>query len=171
MKHRWLLILFTGTLSLHAAEPILGMLESIESNRYLTFSIGNQPYRCQPYGVLTLEELLAGSTLDSRCKEVVSNLYRKNPHLKGYGAKNLKRFQRYHIEPKQERCTVYAQGTRSYAEKLLRSGLAMRKPLLYDELWLFRWKRAQKRARNGELGLWKDKIWIDCVSGLYAEEE
>ena len=156
--------------ALHAAEPTLGILKSVDTNRYLTFSLGNRHYQCQPYGILTLEELLMESTLDSRCKEVVTRLYRQKPYLKRYGETLLKRFQRYHIEPKQNYCIVYADSTRSYAEKLLREGLAMRRPLLQDELWSFRWKRAQRRARNENLGLWKDKIWIDCISGLYAKE-
>lgn len=170
MKLRQILLGLMMVTVAYAEQPLLGVLEKIESNRYLTFSLNQKNYQCQPYGILTLDELLQESSLESRCKEVVTRLYRQDPRIRHFGQLSLKRFQQYHVEPKGARCTVYASGSRSYAQMLLREGLGMRKPLLFDELWLFRWKQAQKRARNEKLGLWKNKIWIECITGLYAGE-
>ena len=158
-------------LCLYAGGPLLGVLKNVEDNRFTEFGIKEYSYRCQPYGVLTLEELVEKSGPQSRCRESVEKFYAVEPLSRHFAQRLLKREQLYHIEPKEKGCVLYAKGMRSYSELLLAEGLAVRKPLFNDEEWLYRFKQAQKKAKYEKKGLWNERIWIDCVASLYAVEE
>ena len=158
-------------LCLYAEGPLLGVLKNVEGNRFTEFGINGFSYRCQPYGVLTLEELVEKSGPRSRCRESVETFYAVDPLSRHFAQSVLKREQLYRIEPKEKGCILYAKGMRSYAELLLSQGLAVHEPLFNDEEWLYRFQQAQKKAKYEKKGLWNERIWIDCVASLYADEE
>ena len=142
--------------SLIAEKPLLGTLTGIENNRYLHFRIEQTSYRCQPYGVETLDELLQNNLLAGECREAIKSFYRADPQAYYFAQNRFKKYQRYHLEIRKESCIIYAMGMRSYAELLLEEGLALQKPSVNDEIWQYRFSRAQERGRSGKKGAWSE---------------
>lgn len=168
---KYLILILSLVLALEAAQPLLGMLMRIEDNRYLDFMIEQTPYRCELYGVETLEELAEHSQLGGECKGVVKKFYRTHPQVYDFAKNRLKKYQRYHLEIKDGSCIVFAMGRRSYAELLLEEGLAMKVPSGISELWQHRLERAQYRGRSGQKGIWGEMLWNKCAASLYSSPE
>ena len=150
-----------------ASEPTLAVLENIVSNDTQKFSIGKYNFYCKPYGVVTLNELYANTTLGSTCKKSIETFYTKNPDLKYYSFNYLKIKQMYHIEFKKDRCIVFVQGQKNLSELLLESGLALQKPFFKDKEYGALLKNSQKRARMLRKGMWSENILRECIVELY----
>jgi hypothetical protein len=169
MKH--LLASFVMTTAIFGAEPTLALLQGVSDDQRLYLSVGGKPMSCKPYGVILLEKLAISEGVDPSCRNVVSRLFKQQPTLKHFWRSHLKLFQQYRVEMRSGECTLYANSTQSYAELLIKAGVAMRKPLLNDELWIFRWKKAQRIARNQKHGIWRYDDWVTCTESIYSEEE
>ncbi len=168
---RYLILLWTLLSWLEGAQPLLGTLVHIKDNRYVDLRIEQTPYRCQPYGVETLEELSENSQLGGECKDVVIKFYRTHPQAYDFAKKRLRRYQRYHLEIKKRSCIMYVMGRRSYAELLLEEGLAMKVPSGVEELWEHRLERAQYRGRSSKKGIWGEMLWNKCAASLYSSPQ
>ena len=122
------IIQFFLVFSLQAKEPILAMLLNVNSNELQKFGIGNYNFYCIPYGITTLESLLAKSENESSCKKSIEMFYKKHPNLKYYSLKLLKLKQEYHVDFKNTKCILYAKGQMTLSELLVKEGLALLNP-------------------------------------------
>lgn len=159
-----LLFVFT---SLHAKEPTLAQLQSIQSNGIQIFSIGQYNFQCKPYGVVTIEKLFENAALDSICKKSIQKFYIKYPLLKEYSRYTLKPKQLYHVEFKERDCLVYVHSEMSLSEVLLREGLAVIHPTLIDEEFMPDLTKSERIAKANKKGLWKEEIIRNCLIELY----
>lgn len=166
-----MMILLIAIPVLIAEEPILGTLTGIENNRYLNFRIEQIAYRCQPYGVETLEELSQNNVFASKCRDVIDSFYQAHPESYHFAQNRLRRYQRYHLEIRRNSCIIYAMGMRSYAELLLEEGLALQKPSENDEILQYRFRHAQEMARSGKKGVWSETKWSKCAEGHYSRNQ
>ncbi|MFA6195065.1 MAG: thermonuclease family protein [Sulfurimonas sp.] len=155
--------------SLNAKEPTLAILLSIDSNSFQRFNIEKNNFICRPYGILTLEELLEKSENGSKCKETIENFYKKHPDLKYFTYGILKRQQMYHVEFRENKCLLYAQGQKTLSELLLEKGLAMSKPTFKDEEFKYSFEKAQANAKFLKLGMWNEPIEKECAKELTKE--
>lgn len=151
---------------LNAKEPFLAILVDVTTNSIQRFTYGNYSFTCEPYGVITLEQLYQKSAPDSMCKSSIEKFYRKNPELEYFTLKLMKVQQMYHLEFKNKECIIYAMGEKTLSELLLENGLAMNKPRFKDEEFEFLYTKAQNRAMFAKKGLWGERIKKDCVSEL-----
>lgn len=166
-----MIILWGAVFALIAGEPTIATLTEIENNRYLNFKIEQISYWCQPYGVVTLEELLQNKAFSGKCKAVIDSFYRADPQARYFAHNRLKRYQRYHLQFKKNSCVMYAMGMRRYAELLLEEGLALYRTDEADEVVQYRFSRAQESARVGQKGIWSEMKWSKCAESFYGAKE
>jgi len=152
---------------LYAKEPVLAILDSVDSNGLQMFHIRDYSFVCRAYGVLTLQKLYNNSKLDSKCQKEIYNLYKKNPNLKYYAQKVLKTQQTYHVEFKNRECVLYAFGEKTLSESLLENGLAVYKPIFKDDEFKYLFYNAQLKAKMGKHGMWEKNIIYKCIEELY----
>ena len=150
-----------------AKEPLLAILNTTISNETQIFNIKNFTLECKPYGVITLEKLYISSTKDSACQKSIKNFYIKNPILEQFVSRVLKSQQMYHIELKDSKCIIYAQGEITLSELLLRKGLAIKQPIFKDEEFKDYYAIAQRKAKMDREGLWNENIFKNCINELY----
>ncbi len=151
---------------LSANEPLLARLESTISNEKQIFGIGTYTFTCKPYGVFSLEELYKTSPQNSECRRSIERLYKKNLQLQYFAEGIFKYKQLYHIEIKDKSCVVYAKGEISLSELLLKNGLAIHKLNFRDEEFKSYFSKAQQAARVKKIGLWKEKVFENCMKEL-----
>ena len=154
--------------SLNAKEPIMAILKNINSNDIQHFTLQNYSFYCQPYGVVTLEDIYRSSKASDICKQKVIKFYIKNPKSKYFSQTLLKLFQMYHVEFKDEKCILYANGRKTLSEALIENGLAVKKPYLKDEIFKYIFDEAQRRASYHKRGLFKDEVLKNCM--IYYEK-
>jgi len=159
-------ICFSILSGLSANEPLLARLESTMTNETQKLGVGNYTFTCRPYGVLAVEKLYADSPQNSECRKSIERLYKKNPKLQYYTDSILKYKQLYHIEIKDNSCVIYAKGEISLSELLLKNGLAIHKINFRDEEFSTYFLNAQKAASIGKKGLWKEKVFENCIKEL-----
>jgi len=155
---------------IYAVEPTLAILYNVNSNETQKFNIGNYNFYCSPYGVTSLETLYKRSKSDSLCKKSIDRFYVKNPDLKYFSDGILHLTQRYHIDFKEGKCVVYANGELSLSELLLKNGLAILNPKFDDEEFSYRFKNSELEAKFSKKGLWGTTIHKDCISEMLAKE-
>ncbi|WP_345994071.1 thermonuclease family protein [Sulfurimonas sp. HSL-1716] len=153
--------------TLNAQSIQIAELRSVYSNDMQKFSIKMNSFICEPYGVVTLEEILADKNTIPICKKRIEEYFSKNPVQKYFIQMNLHLRQNYHIEFKDKRCLVYAFGQKTISEALLEQGLAIKKPSLKDDEFGYLFLRAQTRAKNRNSGIWSDKTLQSCVKSFY----
>ncbi|MDY0121450.1 MAG: hypothetical protein RBR54_05860 [Sulfurimonas sp.] len=156
-------------LSCIAAEPALGMLRAVQSNAFQKFSFSNTHFGCRAYGIVSLEELYHNTNTNDVCRSKIQRFYLKNPHSQYFSATLLDVKQLYHVEFRERRCIVYAQGQMTLSELLLQNGLALLKPEFQDKEFRYLYNRAQKNAKLNEKGIWADETLSECI--LFREEE
>jgi hypothetical protein len=154
---------------LPAQEPTLGILKSINSNTQQLFTLSNNTYVCNAYGIIGLEKLSRNTTLNDACKKNVEKFYTKNIKAKYFSESKLYKMQMYHIEFKKNECLLFASGEKTLAELLLREGLALLQANFKDVEYLYVYTIAQENARLEQKGLWKDSIVRDCIAEIYKK--
>ncbi len=152
--------------SLGANEPTLAILKSIDSNSRQSFNIQKYNFYCEPYGVKSLENMQSISESGSKCKESIESFYKKNPDLKYFTDEILKTEQLYHIEWRENRCVLYAQGEKTLSELLLENGLAVNKRTFKDEEFKFLYEKAEQNAKFLKRGMWNGTIQKDCATEI-----
>ncbi len=85
-----LLIITQNFTNLEAKEPTLAILKNIDSNDFQRFSIKSNSFICQPYGVLTLEQIYVKSKKESICRKNIKKLYAQNRDLQYFTQSFLK---------------------------------------------------------------------------------
>lgn len=170
-KNFLIFFIFISFSSLDAKEPFLAILKSVPSNDTQIFTLQKATFTCQPYGVVTLEELYARAGENSQCYEAIIKFYKKNAKLQYYSEDIFHTMQRYHVQMKENRCIIYASGQITLAELLLKNGLAILKPFFKDDEFRFVYRRAQQIAREEKRGMYKDAIVSKCITELYKEKE
>ena len=158
-------ILFAGLLS--AKEPTLAILENVVSNEVQKFKISQYSFYCRPYAIVTLDKLYASSSLNSICKKSIESFYIKNPEAQYFSLNKLRVKQMYHLEFKDQRCLLFAQGERTLSELLLENGLGILKPLFEDKEYSYIFKNSQQKAKSLRRGLWSENIIRECIVELY----
>lgn len=161
------IILFIFFYTLYAQPIHIAQLRAVDSNGMQKFTIGMNSFICEPYGTVTLEEILANNALIPVCKQKIENYLLVNPLKKYFIQMHLHLRQNYHVEFKDKRCIVYAYGQKTISEALLEEGLAVMKPNFNDDEFRYLFKKAQERAKNRKIGVWSDTTLQMCVSGLY----
>jgi len=151
---------------LEAKEPNLAILKNIDSNGIQRFSIKSNSFRCEPYGVLTLEQIYLKSKKDSICRENIKKFYVQNRYLHYYSQSFLKVGQTYHIEFKKTKCLVYAQGETTLSQLLLSKGLGVKKPHFKDEEFDALFRSAQESAKIEKRGFWTSDIRRSCSAAI-----
>lgn len=162
----FLFLLIFFNLSLNAKEPFLAILLSIPTNGMQTFNYGKFDFYCQPYGVITLQEIYNVSKPDSTCRKKIDKFYIQNPDLKYYTSRLLEVEQRYHIRFKEKRCVIYAKGQTTLSEILLKEGLSIQKPNFKDDEFRYDFFKAESKAQNYKKGIWKDKVPESCLQEI-----
>ncbi len=152
--------------SLDAKKPTLAILLNVISNDTQKFTMANYSFYCSPYGVVTLERLFNNSEKESICQQSILGFYKKNPTLKYFTDGILKVRQTYHLEFKDERCTLYAKGKMTLSELLLKKGLAVVKPDFKDDEFIYAYEKAEFKAKIDKDGLWSSNIMKNCTSEL-----
>ncbi|MCX6051206.1 MAG: thermonuclease family protein [Campylobacterales bacterium] len=147
----------------------MAILLSIDSNSLQRFNIEKNNFICRPYGILTLESLLENSENGSKCKETIESFYKKHPDLKYFTYGILKSQQMYHVEFRESRCLIYAQGQKTLSELLLEKGLAMNKSTFKDEEFRYSFEKAQASAKFLKLGMWNEPVEKECAKELTKE--
>lgn len=155
--------------TLHAKEPIMALLVSIPANDIQTMNIAQNSFVCEPYGVVSIEELYRDTITNEVCKESIEKLYKKQPYLRYFTSNRLYKKQLYHLEFKEEKCILYAQGQKTLSELLLRNGLAFVKPFFNNPEFYHSFINAQNNARMEELGMWSEELIINCMASIYKE--
>jgi hypothetical protein len=164
--YKYILFFFLSFL-LNATEPTIAKMDGVVSNGVVKFKIANYAFYCKPYGVVTLEELYKNSVAKSACRRDIQTFYLRDPEAKYYAEILFKQNQNYHIEFKDDRCVVYAQGETSYSELLLAHGLGLMKPNFRDKEFRAVFNQAQKKAQYLKKGLFGSTILKSCESALY----
>ena len=161
-----LFIITQNFLYLEAKEPNLAILKNIDSNDFQRFSIKNSSFTCEPYGVLTLEEIYKKSKKDSVCRKNIEKFYLQNRDLLYYSESFLKVGQTYHIEFKSSKCIVYAQGQTTLSQLLLRKGLGVKKLRFKDEEFDALFSDSENSAKATKKGLWRSDIRRSCTAAI-----
>lgn len=159
----FLTLLLLSTTLLNSKEPIIAYMIDVKSNSTQTFNIGKYDFFCVASGVLTLDQIYQNHKLDDRCKQSIENFYKKKPLLEYFSQNILKRRQGYHVEFKDSECLMYAVGQKTLSELLLENGLGVMKSTFDYEEFNYSFKKAERRAKNNNLGLWNDRTLKNCV--------
>ncbi len=161
--------LFLLTEILYAKEPTMAILVDVKSNDIQHFKIGNNKFKCSPYGVLSVDELKRESTFNSTCRDSIKRFYKKRPDLKYYTNSKLNIMQMYSIEIKKNRCIINISGGKSLSEYLLEEGIAVRKPFLKDKEFEYYLYKSQLKAKLLKKGIWKENITRECIANIYKK--
>lgn len=152
-----------------AKEPTLAILNSVGSNDIQKFNISTNSFECKPYGVVSLDALHRAASVNSSCRKKIEDFYKKNPNSKFFSFNLLKIMQMYHLEFKDKKCVLYANGQTTLSELLLSNGVAFVKKGFEDDEFKALFYKAQKNAKFLKIGLWKEDILKDCMVEAYKE--
>ena len=161
-----LFIITQNIIYLEAKEPNLAILKSIDTNDYQRFSIKNSSFTCEPYGVLTLEQIYKKSKKDSVCRINIKKFYAQNRDLLYYSQSFLKVGQTYHIEFKKNKCLIYAQGQTTLSQLLLRKGLGVKELRFKDKEFDALFSDSENSAKATKKGLWRGDIRRNCTAAI-----
>ena len=165
MKRIFALLLLYAAPSFSAPLPAV-RLDGIVDNRTLHMRYEKATFICRPYGIRTFEELLLDTQTVGECRRVIERFKKEHPIEAEFAAYHLEVMQFYPLETKNETCLLYTNGRVSYSEALLKEGLAVISKRLDDDVWRFRFERAETGARKAKLGLWSDPEWKVCAEAL-----
>lgn len=154
---------------LYSEEPQLSQYMQSIDNSDIIFKYQQNQFHCYPYGVFTFEKLLENKKAIAECKESVKKFYKKVPQAKSFARVHYELYQFYHLEKMKNQCIIYSNGTKSYSEVLLENGYALLDQNLNDEVWKFKFYRAQKRAEILKKGVWKEEYFLlkECLKNIY----
>jgi hypothetical protein len=152
------------------AWEVQARLESVLSNSDQIFYLRNRDsfYLCQPYGVITLEDIYRNSKENSVCRDVLEKFYMQHADKKYFTLNHLKLQQYYMVNIyKDGRCIIHSDGMVSLSQKLLQKGLAMIQPNFHNKEYEYLFQKAQNNAIMGKKGLWNSTINHDCKAQYY----
>lgn len=152
------------------SEPLLARLSQIYSNDMQKFGIANYSFTCKSYGVVSLDELMRHSNINATCKRSIEMFQKENPLLDHLAQRLLHVEQFYHIDLREGECIVYAKGEMTLAEILLENGLAQVSQKFRDRDLVYRYKEAQKRAKFDKVGMFGNRVSIDCLAEFLRAE-
>jgi hypothetical protein len=156
------LLMVLGWVPLHA-EITVGLLVGIESNAKQTLLYQNGSVVCEPFGVIPLEKMVLSAPDRAKCAAALNQYYAQYPSARMFARKNLRLQQSYHYETIKEGCVLYANGSESYSEMLLGSGLALIDPKFDNNEWNSRLKRALTGGKGAKKGLHDTQIEASCI--------
>ena len=142
-------------------------LQSVSSNTIQNFSIKMSHFALPPYGVITLEQMMADNKIALPCKQRIQSYFVAHPEQKEYALTHLHVRQIYAIELKKSKVILYAFGQKTFSEALLAEGLAVKEPNFEDDEFRYLFLKAQEGAKKNLLGLWSDEVMQTCVIGAY----
>ena len=152
-----------------AKEPYLMELITIYDNGNYLFQHKKSTYLCSPYGVITLDKIYQQKSLNATCKKAIGEFIVSNAKLANYVYYRLKVREFYHIEFKNSQCLIFSKGQKSFSKELLLVGMAIIDPKLKDEIYSYKFRKAQQSALDAKRGLWKNYKVKTCVSELLKE--
>lgn len=144
------------------AQSLVSLLKSIENNHTLHMSYRQQAFVCTPYGIETVSELLLRTDLNSSCFQYIRDFRESNPQEKFFAATTLHIEQQYSVEAVETLCLLHLSSGHSYSEALLEKGYALISPQLKDTELLYRFEKAQLRAKIKKEGIWSDEKIRGC---------
>jgi hypothetical protein len=151
-------------LSIHASQT--GLLLEVKNNSLLYFSVNNYEHLCIPYGVVTFEMLRNKSKDNALCQKNLNQYFEMHPQDQYLARRHFHLQQYYSFEMRGDRCVIYAQGKKRYAQILLERGLAI-VPIGFDDRVLdFGYRRLENEAKREKKGLWSDPVLRNCMKQL-----
>jgi hypothetical protein len=157
------IVFFCLSISLHA-KIMLGELKSINNNSVMSLLDNNNPVKCEPHGIKTLEWLIRDAASSGECQKSVDAFYDAHPHERLYAQEHLHLYQRYHYEKDDAGgCILYANGPESYSEMLLNEGLAIVDEKYNNRGWNERLKRAFIRGQKKKESIHSSDILEKCI--------
>lgn len=145
------------------AKIMLGQMKSIENNSVMTLLDNNNPVKCEPHGIKTLEWLIRDAASPNECQKSVDVFYYAHPHQRLYAQEHLHLYQRYHYEKNDQGCILYANGPESYSEMLLNEGLAIVDEKYNNREWNEKLKRALIRGQKKKERIHDTDILKKCI--------
>jgi hypothetical protein len=144
----------------------LGLLLKVENNSVFYFSSNNRQNICIAYAIVSFDMLFNASKNNELCRKTLLQYYKKHPKEKNFAKNYFHINQQYAFERKDSSCIIYAQGKRSYAELLLKNGMAIVAKGFRDEVIKFKYKRIENQAKIEKKGLWDNPILRNCISQI-----
>lgn len=144
-------------------EITVGLLTSIENNSKMKLLYKNIPVPCEPFGVIPLEKMILSGVNLQECKNAIDTYYKAHPRDKNFARDYLHIQQSYHFETIKGGCVLYANGTETYSEMLLRMGLAVIDPAFDNTEWNGKLKRSRQGAQMQKSGLYDTQIRAFCI--------
>ncbi len=169
MNKLFFILIWVLSSSLTAKEPIMAILESVDSPSLQKFTLNNNHLYCDVYGILSLDKVMQRDSVNVVCKKSLLTFYKQNPEAKYFPQKILKVQQMYHVAFRDNKCILFAQGERTLSELLLREGLAVVKPKFKDEEYRTIFLNAQKSAKREQKGIWSGSVARDCLAEIYKQ--
>jgi len=158
---RFSFLILSFILSCHALQ--IGLLLEVKNNSLLYFSVNNQDELCVPYGVVTFEMLRHKNHDATLCQKRLNHYFEMHPKDAFLAREHFHLQQQYHIEKRDDRCMIYAQGKKRYAQILLEKGLAIVPVDFEDKSVAVQYRRIQSEAQREKKGLWSDAILRNCM--------
>jgi hypothetical protein len=155
--------------SIDAKEPTLAILQNISSTSVQKFTIANYSFYCDAYAVIAVDKLAKSPSVNSTCKKSLNGFYKRKPQSQYYAQEILKVLQMYHLDFKEGKCLVFAQGEVTLSELLLKEGLAVLEPNFQDDEYKALFRNAQSSAKMNKRGLWSESIIRDCIAEIYKK--
>lgn len=150
--------------TLDAKEPVMLMLKNNISNGLQEFKVlPHYSFRCKPYGIVTLDELLNSKKLNKQCQKTLERFYVQHPDLYNLHSRYLHTRSFYHVEYEEKSCIIYAKGLLTYSEILLKNGVAYMKKDLKHKVLKPRFQLSQEGAQIGEKGIFSDPDVVNCI--------
>ncbi len=159
-----ILLLIIPLFTLDAKEPTMLMLKGNISNALQEFqALPDYSFKCKPYGIITVDELLTSTKTSKECKAILKKFYLKHPNLYNLHYRYLHRKSFYHVQYEENSCIVYAKGELTYSEMLLKEGVALIHKNFKNEIFEARYQSAQKSAELRKKGIFKDSNTLQCL--------
>ncbi|MBE0497788.1 MAG: hypothetical protein IBX43_00935 [Campylobacterales bacterium] len=162
MKRRYGLLFVVFIVNADAQNLLVSLLKSIENNHTLHMHYRQQAFVCTPYGIETVSELLLRTDLNSSCQQHIRDFRASNPQEKFFAAKTLHIEQQYSVEAIETLCFLHLSSGHSYSEALLEKGYARISPQLQDTEFMYRFEKAELRAKIKKEGIWSDEKIRGC---------
>lgn len=161
LKRRYGLLFIVFLVNVNA-QSLVSLLKSIENNHTLHMSYNQQAFVCTPYGIETVSELLLRTDLNSSCHQHIRDFRTSNPEEKYFAGSTLYIEQQYSVEAVEVLCLLHLSSGHSYSEALLEKGYARISPKLKDTEYVYRFEKAQLRAKIKKEGIWSDEKIRGC---------
>jgi hypothetical protein len=158
----FLMVLIGFSISLNA-KIMLGQMHGIENNSEMTLLDNNNPVKCEPHGIKTLEWMIRDAATPAECQKSVDAFYISHPHERLYAQEHLHLYQTYHYEKSETGCILYTNGPESYSEMLLNEGLAIVDDKYNNSEWNVKLKRALLRGQSKKERIFESDILQKCI--------